>query len=241
MIQEQISAVSFDVGGTLIEPFPSVGHVYVTVAEEYGAHHLKPEEINQQFSRAWQSKGDFNYSRSSWAELVAQTFGKTTPLARDESFFNALYERFADPGVWNVYQDVLPILDFLQSMDIKVAVISNWDERLRPLLRRFNLMSYFDQVIVSSEVGFHKPSPVIFEEAVRKLGLPPGAVLHVGDSETEDFGGALSAGLQGLRLRREGNLGPNEIRSLLDVREFLDNSSRPGVEDRSSSADGARS
>src|SRR6266404_2997553 len=103
MIQRSISAVSFDVGGTLIEPFPSVGHVYATVAAEYGGHQLKPEEINQQFSRAWQSKSDFNYSRSSWAELVAKTFAKTTPLARDESFFNALYERFADPGVWNVY------------------------------------------------------------------------------------------------------------------------------------------
>ena len=73
-----------------------------------------------------------------------------------------------------------------------------------PLFLHRKLRKYLEIVLVSREVGFNKPSPVIFEEALRKLGLPPASVLHVGDSRREDVDGARAAGIQGLELVRNG-------------------------------------
>ena len=48
-----IKAVTFDAGGTLLEPWPSVGAIYAAVAEEFGYPHLAPERLNSAFAAAW--------------------------------------------------------------------------------------------------------------------------------------------------------------------------------------------
>jgi HAD superfamily hydrolase (TIGR01458 family) len=46
-----------------------------------------------------------------------------------------------------------------------------------------------------------KPSPALFLEAARSLGLPPGEVLMVGDDVESDVNGALAAGLRAVLVR----------------------------------------
>jgi putative hydrolase of the HAD superfamily len=213
-----IRAVSFDAGGTLVEPWPSVGHVYAEVAGEFGFPSLSPEELTARFFQAWREKGAFDYSRQHWAALVDRTFAGLFFHPPPPGFFPALYERFASPEVWRLYDDVLPSLNALSKRGIKLAVVSNWDERLAPLLEKLEISRFFHAVIVSHAVGFHKPDREIFQMAVNGLQLAPGEVLHVGDSFREDFDGASQAGLKSLLLRRGRSAGaPEEIGSLLDL------------------------
>jgi putative hydrolase of the HAD superfamily len=186
-----IKAVTFDVGGTLIEPWPSVGHVYAEVAEHHG-HQFPPEVLNQHFRAAWKAKQNFRHTRADWAALVRATFGTDAC----DAFFPELYKRFASPKVWRVFDDVRPALLRLKNEGIKLGIISNWDERLRPLLQSLELTPFFDAVVISVEVGYCKPSPEIFHEALRLLDLPPGQVLHVGDSKEDDVEGAQAVGIQ---------------------------------------------
>ena len=193
-----IKAITFDVGGTLIEPWPSVGHVYAEVAEAHGVE-FTPDDLNGRFRAAWKAKRNFQHSRSDWAALVRATF--RTPEA--DMFFDELYDRFASAKVWRVFDDVRPALLRLKGEGMKLAIISNWDERLRPLLDQLELTAFFDAIVVSSEVGHCKPSPEIFREALRLLGLRAEQVLHVGDSETEDVLGAQGVGLRAV-IRKAG-------------------------------------
>ena len=187
----EIKAVTFDVGGTLIEPWPSVGHVYAEVAERHGLHSA-PEDLNQRFRAAWKAKRNFRHSRADWAALVRATFGTDAC----DAFFPEIYERFASAKVWRVFDDVRPALIRLKAQGMKLGVISNWDERLRPILGQLELTSFFDAIVVSHEIGFCKPAPEIFREALRILQLSGQHVLHVGDSETEDVAGASGVGMQ---------------------------------------------
>jgi hypothetical protein len=57
------------VGGTLIEVWPSVGHVYAEVAARHGVDGLSAELINRRFAAAWKAARQFDYSRSDWAGL----------------------------------------------------------------------------------------------------------------------------------------------------------------------------
>jgi len=216
----QIKAVTFDVGGTLIEPWPSVGHVYAEVAARHKLKHFSPDQLNARFKTAWRARQTFRHSRNEWAELVTEVFGGTAP----PGFFAELYDRFAQPDAWRIYDDVFPTLDALTSRKIKLAVISNWDERLRPLLHKLKLDDYFEAIAVSLEIGFPKPSPVIFDHAAKSLGLPASSILHVGDSLEMDIAGATAAGFQAIQIHRGRPSSKNSIGSLIELATI--NSSR---------------
>jgi putative hydrolase of the HAD superfamily len=215
---QNIQAVTFDVGGTLIKPWPSVGEVYAQIAAKNGQHGISPALLNERFAAVWRGLENFHHGRDEWAALVDRVFEGLTEQPPSASFFPELFEQFGGPGAWRIFDDVKPAIDALASLGINLAVISNWDERLQPLLERLELRKYFETVVVSCEIGFSKPSPVIFEHAARKLGLAQEFILHVGDSAHEDLRGAESAGFQARLIERGQNTGgPGRIGSLLEL------------------------
>ena len=81
-----------------------------------------------------------------------------------------------------------------------------------------------DVVLPSVEAPAPKPDPRIFEIAARRLGVSPGQLLHVGDSETEDLTGILQSGGQGILLnRKETTWRSNTLQSLHPLPDFLGN------------------
>jgi len=198
----EIRAITFDAGGTLIEPWPSVGHIYAEVAARFGLSGITAEALNERFAANWQRLKNFNYTRAEWSKLVDETFAGLVQKAPSQTFFSELYSHFGRAQSWRIFDDVPATLEALASHQLRLAVISNWDERLGPLLSELGLDKYFEAIIISCDVGFCKPSPVIFEQAAGKLGLPHGRILHVGDSVVTDIEGAKKAGFQTLELRR---------------------------------------
>lgn len=219
----QTQAVTFDVGGTLIQPWPSVGAVYAEVAGRHGFSGLDAERIEKQFHQAMAKRAEFRHTKEEWFGVARKSFRGLLSEAACEALFPFLYEEFGRADVWRIYGDVLPALDQLAERGFRLAAVSNWDARLRPLLRDLSLMPFFEAVSVSSEVGFLKPSAVLFEQALRMLGLPAGAVVHVGDSFAEDVVGAKSAGLAAVLLRRTGKngRGSGSISHLTDLSTLL--------------------
>jgi putative hydrolase of the HAD superfamily len=213
-----IQAVTFDIGGTLIQPWPSVGHVYAEIAARHGVRNASAELLNARFKAAWQARKWFNNTRAGWEELVDETFHGLTARPPSATFFPELYERFAQPEAWRVFEDVRPTLDTLAARGIRLGVISNWDERLRELLRRLQLDDCFETLVISCEAGVAKPAPAIFNQAASRLGLPPASILHVGDSLEMDVRGAEAAGLRALQIRRQP--GPPEDRVLTHLSEL---------------------
>lgn len=224
----KIKAVSFDVGGTLIDPWPSVGHIYAEIARKHGVRTVSPEELNLRFMEIWKQRQGFDYSRDDWAEIVDKTFAGLTDIVPSKTFFDELWARFDKPDAWQVYDDVLPTIKMLKDNQFKLAVISNWDSRLRPLLNRLGLSKYFDPIVISFEVGVRKPATEIFHIAAAKLQLHAETILHVGDSPEDDFAGARAAGFNALLLDRSGCLTqPHVIRRLTDLSQLLSNCHKP--------------
>lgn len=229
----RIKAVCFDVGGTLIEPWPSVGHVYASVAAEAGLPPHVPDELSTRFMTAWKLKAGFDYSREAWGKIVVATFGGAPEAFDSKSpFFERLYARFAQASAWRVHDDVRPTLEILKRNRFRLAVISNWDDRLRPLLCRLELDDFFDCIQVSAELGVHKPAPEIFLRTTAALGVTPGEALHVGDSEDEDALGAAAAGLTAVLISRSTSVDRKtgrefcEIASLAEVVDLVKGSGK---------------
>ncbi len=218
----EIRAVTFDVGGTLIEAWPSVGHVYAEVAASHGIKNLSPEEMSRRFVTAFRACKPSPNGAAEWAAVVDDVFAGLTAEPPSRTFFPKLYERFAQADAWRIYDDVVPTLKALAARGIRLGVISNWDERLRPLLDGLKLAGRFETIVVSCEVGDGKPSPAIFQTAVKQLALPANAILHVGDNAEEDFAGAQAAGFQALLLSRKTEpVADSRIRRLTELPSFL--------------------
>ena len=62
-------------------------------------------------------------------------------------------------------------------------------------LETTGLLHAFDGILLSSEAGYKKPSPLFFRAAFEKFGLVPGECLYVGNDLRDDVGGAHAAGI----------------------------------------------
>ncbi len=120
------------------------------------------------------------------------------------------------------YEDVPPMLKWLQRGGTRIGVVSNWQRGLSHFCRELGILDYFDFVVVSAEVGFQKPDIQMFEIAAERMGLAPGQILHIGDHPEQDVGAARACGYQTLHLVREDSTevpSPPTIRSLEELRE----------------------
>lgn len=176
--------------------------------------------LTANFGRTWSTRSAFRYSRKEWAEVVRHTFEGIGEVS--EELFNAIYDRFAEASAWLVYEDVMPALQALAEQGVRLAVISNWDERLPPLLDQLGLATYFDPVIASAALGAHKPDERIFLHAAELLKVRPHQILHVGDSWREDVDGARSAGMAAVRIRRSGLEREGDIAVLTEIPLILE-------------------
>ena len=95
-------------------------------------------------------------------------------------------------------------------------MISNFDGRLRFILRHLGISKFFSHVFISSELGADKPDPEIYRRALKLIDRKPTEVLHVGDDSQRDWEAASAAGLSVFRLDRP----KNSLRDLLTILEL---------------------
>ena len=72
-------------------------------------------------------------------------------------------------------------------------------------LEKIGIKNFFDFEIKASDVGFMKPSPKIFEAAVKKSGCNPSEMVHIGDSYEKDIIGAKSINMNYIWLNHKKN------------------------------------
>ncbi len=91
------------------------------------------------------------------------------------------------------------LLDRLRDDGVKMGLVSNTpfpDVAIDAYLETAGLLDYFPVRVYSSDVGFMKPHPRIFEIALERMGVEAGRSLYVGDRVDKDIRGASRAGME---------------------------------------------
>lgn len=80
----------------------------------------------------------------------------------------------------------------------KLALVTNFPDlpTAHRVFDTLNLWEYFDAILVSAEVGYRKPSPIIFQKALERLGVKPQEAVMVGDTLEADVEGARKLGVK---------------------------------------------
>jgi 2-haloacid dehalogenase len=84
---------------------------------------------------------------------------------------------------------------------VRSAIVSNADQEH---LAAWNVTLPVEFILISEAVRAYKPHPLVFQNALQRLGLQPNEVLHVGDSDVDDVKGAKAAGLRVAWVNRDG-------------------------------------
>ena len=217
-----IKAIFFDAVGTLFYLTKTVGDHYALVGEEIDLK-LDAKRLDDAFFAGWKQMPPRaaidgpreNDDKDWWRQLVDLIFNEVAPsigeLDRD-NFFEIAYEHFAEAGVWELHPEVVEVLENLQPR-FQLAVVSNFDGRLRMILEQLGISKFFSHVFVSSEIGADKPDPEIFRRALKFIDLKPEQVMHVGDDPKRDWQAAGAAGLSIFQLDRP----KNSLRELLSI------------------------
>src|SRR5664279_420058 len=139
-----IRAVFFDVGNTLIFPYPSVSEVCREILADEGHIHdlsaidaLMPlvdeyyEDRYRTDDTFWTDEGETSQVWIGMYSLLCRRLGIAD---EPERIARRVYDEFGDPGRWRAYADVEPAFRRLAARGVRLGIISNWDRRLSVLL-----------------------------------------------------------------------------------------------------------
>ncbi len=228
-----VKAVFFDAAGTLMKPVRGVGESYAALAARHGKE-VAPTEIMARFRECFESAPRLAFpdaaardietlERQWWKDLVVRVFEPWGRFEKFDAYFAELFDYFAQPAAWSLYPEVAETLATLKQRGLILDVISNFDSRLLRILDGLGAAAQFENIFVSSRIGYAKPDRRIFDAALRRHGLAPAQALHVGDSEIHDLDGARRAGLKAVLIDRRNSSGaPDRIYNLRAIAALLD-------------------
>lgn len=100
----------------------------------------------------------------------------------------------------DLYPDAVPALAALRDAGYGIAVIGNQPARRTPELAALGVAA--DVMVMSDELGVHKPAAAFFTAVVDRLGVDPGDIAYVGDRVDNDVVPSAAAGMRAVWLRR---------------------------------------
>jgi HAD superfamily hydrolase (TIGR01549 family) len=147
-----------------------------------------------------------NFSSDAWIyhPLFWRAFSKDILGSQQEDLTSELYAHFLDFYDTHVrlYDDALDCLLKLKE-DYLLALIANGNgQRLHRLIRKFELSSLFDEIVISGETPYKKPDSFMFNYALKRLECASGEAIMVGDKQSTDIIGAKSCGIPAILLQR---------------------------------------
>jgi len=121
-------------------------------------------------------------------------------------------------------ENAVELVEKLYGEGFILCVVTNGlIELQRPRIVNSRIGRFISHIIVSEEVGAHKPNPLIFNELLKRLQLNPEDVIMVGDSLRNDIQGAANAKIKSIwfnpkGMKNETDISPDyEVNCLLDV------------------------
>ena len=134
-------------------------------------------------------------------------------------------------GLMEMEPGLTEFLNYIQP-EIRAAISTNRSTTIGPLLRSFNLESYFDIVISSLDVNKPKPDPESVIKILDYFEVGPGQCLYVGDSEI-DAQTAFRAGVPFVAYKNASLTAYLHVQGFSELTDFLEDSRKSGVKSKS--------
>lgn len=197
-LPKQITFVSFDVYGTLIDWEAGIVQAFQKAAKSDGVE-IEPDTLLPMFHEVQREIEGGSY------ELYAEVLRRTAMEIADrmEWKLESSKSSFLPESIpyWKPFKEAAPQLKKI-GKKYKTGLVSNVDDKLLGLTRR-HLAHDFDLVVTAQQVRSYKPDPAHFKEIERRIGSKKGMV-HVGSSYYHDVEPALKLKVPVIWVNRHG-------------------------------------
>jgi HAD superfamily hydrolase (TIGR01509 family) len=210
------SAISFDIGGTLIEPF------FLPVFEVHKKFILQVCGDNCSFSdeelaeaidvaeeETWElvpAKGvHYFFSEADWTErnrIMLRTLGITETLDERASHMQVLWTEILAANPHKLKPDAKKTLEQLKHRGYSLAISTNWHNP-RELLKSFGIYDLFQSIQFSIVPSYCKPAPYMLIQNAHEMGVNPLKCAFIGDDIARDVPAAKSAGMHPILIVNE--------------------------------------
>ena len=210
----KIRALFFDLYGTLAHFEPSREKIQVSAAGEHG-HSITEKGVTKGYKAADEFMANQNAVRA------------VRSMSRNEqSIFFTQYEQHVLEGaglyvdssteqqIWQsvrtqhyglaLFPDVLPSLSTLKKKGLTLGIISYMASMSDVIGMELGLTGKVSVIVTSLEIGFEKPHPKIFLEALERAEVKPEETIYVGDQPKSDVDGARAIGINPILMDRYG-------------------------------------
>lgn len=218
----EIRCVFLDAVGTVLQPCFPVHETY----HHFGKKHGSSKSIlfiKSAFQTAFLAEelkdADNAYKTNEhreserWRSIVASCF---PDLKNPDLCFKELFEHYANPDAWSISMEVSTALAHLDSNLIPWGIASNFDFRLKHIIERKPEFSRCKWQIISSVVGYKKPSHLFFQHLISASGFPAKNILMVGDNFETDIITAEELGMSTFQVKERLG-GNNSIESIAQL------------------------
>jgi putative hydrolase of the HAD superfamily len=109
------------------------------------------------------------------------------------------------PRQTHFFPETLRVLNRLKGY-YKLGVLTNFMDgpTARQIFKILEYEKYFQSLVVSAEVGYMKPSPIVFLRSMNELDLGANECVMVGDTYNTDIVGAHKVGIKGVLIDSDG-------------------------------------
>ena len=209
-INQKIKAVLFDLDDTLIDTTTAEYRAICKFKEHFKEFNLINKE---EFAKLWHKitedlseryhKGEFSFEELR-IRRMKDLFSNFNIEINDEEA-REIFKRYIElyEKEWTLFGDTTKLLDELKGK-YKLAIVTNGNsENQRKKIEKTGLDKYFQEIIVSSEVGCAKPNKQIFEIACNKLNVNSEECMMIGDKFKVDVEGSRNFGMTSVWVNRK--------------------------------------
>lgn len=193
-----VAAVLFDLDGTLIDSAPDLAGAVNDLRVDHGLPPLPYERLRPMAGAG--ARG-----------MVGAAFGVVPGEPRFDALRDAFLARYAERLLHStrVFDAVAPVLQALADAGLPWGIVTNKATRFaEPVVQGLGLHALAGALVCGDTTPHIKPHPAPLHEAARRLGLPPGACVYVGD-DLRDVQAGRAAGMATL-VAAWGYLGQGE-------------------------------
>lgn len=201
-----IRAVLFDLDFTLAKPGPDLGpEGYQRMGRRYGLD-LDPSLYREARAKAVEGlhkHPDFRHDEEVWVAFTERIIrGMGGDSDRAHEFAVEMTKAWEHAHNFDLFEDVLPVLDHLRERGLRLGIVSNTGRNLDAFLAHHRLP--IEAAIGSGAHGKVKPHPTIYQVVLDRLRVEAVEAAMVGDSEEDDLEGARALGMRAFLVDREG-------------------------------------
>lgn len=174
-----ISAVAFDLDGTLADTLPDLLASANLTMRDLGMAEVDRDTVRDYIGQGIDRLVKRLLTGKPHAEPESGLFNRAGMIFRDHYRRLLANESQLFPGTEQT-------LHKLKSLRLGLACVTNKTEAFtRPLLDQLGVLGLFDQVICGDTLERKKPDPLPLTHCARQFGITPEQLLMVGDSQTD--------------------------------------------------------